>query len=158
MRISPELVTRIIPHWPVARLATISDDGTPHQVPIVYVFDAGQFWSPIDGKPKRGTSLQRVTNALANSSGSLLIDHYEDDWDCLWWIRVNVNIEVIRLDKTDASSSRLFEHTAQALKDKYPQYAKIEVLQDPPTLLSLQPRDIKSWCAADIDDQMYQHG
>ena len=40
-------------------------------------------------KPKRTTDLQRVRNIVANPAVSVLVDHYEDDWTKLWWVRVD---------------------------------------------------------------------
>lgn len=44
---------------------------------------------PVDTvKPKRSTDLQRVRNLNAEPRCALLVDHYSDDWDELWWVRV----------------------------------------------------------------------
>jgi hypothetical protein len=35
-----------------------------------------------------------------------------------------------------------------ALRAKYPQYASVQLLRDPPTLLAFQPTATRSWCAS----------
>ena len=144
MKIPKVIITRLITDYPVARLATLQKDGTPHQVPIVFVWLEGRFWSPIDGKPKIGNKLQRITNVLDNPHGSLIIDNYDEDWTQLWWIRVAVEVSVIRLDESPAD---VRQSVTAALLAKYPQYASVPVFRDPPTLLSMKPHEFVSWSA-----------
>ena len=69
----------------VARLATVGADGRPHLVPIVFAVAerAGHdvIYSVVDAKPKRTTALRRLANVAENPPVSLLVDHYEEDWD-----------------------------------------------------------------------------
>jgi PPOX class probable F420-dependent enzyme len=71
----------------VARLGTIRPDGHPHVVPITFALDGDTVVTVIDHKPKTTSSLQRLRNIRANPVASVLVDHYDDDWDRLWWIR-----------------------------------------------------------------------
>ena len=51
----------------VARLATLSADGTPHIVPVVYAYDGKRIYIALDDKPKRVAPLRvtvRRTRAL----------------------------------------------------------------------------------------------
>src|SRR5207244_611648 len=73
----------------VARLATIGAGGKPHVVPITFAVDGDTIYFAVDAKPKRTTDLKRLRNIAANSSVSVLVDHYEDDWTKLWWVRVD---------------------------------------------------------------------
>lgn len=115
---------------------------------MVFVHYAGLLWSPVDGKPKRAGELARIANAIANPSASLLLDHYTDDWSQLWWLRIDVELLVVRLNKDAKNTMETATAGAvDALRRKYPQYESIPVLRDPPTLLSLQPLNISSWCA-----------
>lgn len=43
----------------------------------------------VDAKPKRRTDLRRMANLDADPHASVLVDHYEDDWDALWWVRAD---------------------------------------------------------------------
>jgi PPOX class probable F420-dependent enzyme len=84
---------RLFAASPVARLATVTPDGRPHVVPIVFVLDrvgaADTIYHGVDAKPKRHTDLRRLANLDANPHASVLVDHYEDDWNALWWVRAD---------------------------------------------------------------------
>jgi len=72
----------------VARLATVGAGGKPHVVPITFAVDGDTIYFAVDAKPKRTTDLKRLRNIAANPSVSVLVDHYEDDWTRLWWVRI----------------------------------------------------------------------
>jgi len=74
---------------PVARLSTVRPDGGPHVVPIVFALVDDVVFSVVDAKPKRSTDLQRLANVRADPRCALLVDHYEDDWRRLWWVRAD---------------------------------------------------------------------
>jgi PPOX class probable F420-dependent enzyme len=75
---------------PVARLATVRPDGSPHVVPVTFAVREGNIiYSVVDAKPKRTTALQRIANLRAEPRCALLVDHYEDDWSALWWVRAD---------------------------------------------------------------------
>jgi len=101
----------------VARLATIGAGGKPHVVPITFAVDGDTIYFAVDAKPKRTTDLKRLRNIAANSSVSVLVDHYEDDWTKLWWVRVD-------------GTARLLADGAQAVRAtdllaaRYPQYRR----------------------------------
>jgi PPOX class probable F420-dependent enzyme len=80
---------------PVARLATVRPDGRPHVVPIVFALVGDTVFSAVDAKPKRSTDLQRLVNVRAEPRCALLVDHYDDDWRRLWWVRADGHGEVI---------------------------------------------------------------
>jgi PPOX class probable F420-dependent enzyme len=77
----------------VARLATAGADGQPHLVPIVFAVTGRSghdvIYSVVDAKPKRTTALRRLANVAENPPVSVLADHYEEDWDRLWWVRAD---------------------------------------------------------------------
>jgi PPOX class probable F420-dependent enzyme len=73
----------------VARLATADADGRPHLVPIVFAVNDGTIYTAVDHKPKRTTALRRLANVTANPHVALLVDHYDDDWSSLWWVRAD---------------------------------------------------------------------
>lgn len=73
----------------VARLATVGDDGRPHIVPICFALDDHRLYFAVDFKPKRTTNLKRLRNLAAHPAVSVLIDHYEADWNRLWWVRLD---------------------------------------------------------------------
>lgn len=153
MRISESVVEYLLTTWPVARLVTLNADGSPHQIPIVFTWHDGRFWSPIDGKPKQKVQLTRVRNAMANPMASLLMDKYDDDWTQLWWIRADLEITVVRLRETDPETEKIALQAKRKLERKYQQYGSMSVLREPATILSMRPTAFTSWSAAEVKIQ-----
>ncbi|GGM49731.1 TIGR03668 family PPOX class F420-dependent oxidoreductase [Dactylosporangium sucinum] len=89
MTLSAEEARRRFTAARVARLATVSPAGRPHVVPIVFAVAGDVVYHGVDAKPKRHTTLRRVTNLAANPRAALLVDHYDDDWSRLWWVRAD---------------------------------------------------------------------
>ena len=79
----------------VARLATVRPDGGPHVVPVVFALAGDTVYSAVDAKPKRTQRLQRLVNVRSDPRCSLLVDHYEDDWSRLWWVRADGTCAVV---------------------------------------------------------------
>jgi len=100
----------------VGRLATVRPDGRPHVVACCFAVEGDRVWTAVDAKPKATPRLQRLANVRANPWASLLVDHYEDDWDALWWVRVDGRAEVI-----GGGAER--DRALAALLAKYEQYA-----------------------------------
>lgn len=145
MELGPKTIRDQLDRWPVARLATIGEDGRPHLVPIVFASLAECLWSPIDGKPKRGRELARVKNIRARPDVCLLLDHYTSDWKQLWWIRIEARARVVQPKVPEEDDA--FLAALEALAEKYPQYAEVPLVQTPPTLLVFDVLQIRSWCA-----------
>ena len=150
MRISKTDVEYLLTTSPVARLATINIDGSPHQVPIVFTWHGGCFWSPIDGKPKQQVQLRRVKNVMANPCGSLLVDEYHEDWTQLWWIRADLEITVLQLEDTNPKVREIVMLAKTKLEKKYAQYDRTVVLRDPATILLMRPTGFTSWRAGNF--------
>ena len=77
------------PPRPVARLATVRPDGSPRLVPVTFaVLRELDCASPSTRSSPSGT---RGSPASTTSRGirasTLLVDHYDDDWSALWWVR-----------------------------------------------------------------------
>ena len=100
----------------VGHLATVRPDGRPHVVACCFALQGDRLWTAVDAKPKATQRLQRLANVRAHPWASLLADHYEEDWDALWWVRA---------DGPAAVLEEGVEHEAAlaALVAKYPQYA-----------------------------------
>lgn len=73
----------------VARLATVGADGRPHLVPVTFAVHGNAVVTAVDHKPKRGNDLRRLRNIRQNPGVSLLVDHYDEDWSRLWWVRAD---------------------------------------------------------------------
>lgn len=99
----------------VARLATVDGQGRPHVVPICFALADDVLYSAVDGKPKRSPRLKRLENIRANPNVTVLVDHYEDDWSRLWWVRLRGRGRVL-----EGGEER--DRALALLADKYPQY------------------------------------
>ena len=78
----------------VARFAT-TDGIQPHLVPVVLVSEGNHIYLPIDGKLKKPGTLKRLSNIELHPEVTLLVDHYEDDWSQLWWVRVDAIASIV---------------------------------------------------------------
>ena len=79
----------------IAHLATADANGKPHVVPITFAIENDTVFFAVDAKPKRTTNLKRLRNITANPSVAVLVDHYEEDWGRLWWVRVDGRARVL---------------------------------------------------------------
>ncbi len=71
-------------------LGTVHPDRGVDAVPVVFVTADRQLVIPIDTvKAKSGERLQRLVNLDVDSRAVLLVDHYDDDWSQLWWVRAH---------------------------------------------------------------------
>ena len=123
----------------VARLATVTPDGRPHIVPVCFALRGRDVVSAIDAKPKSTTGLQRLANVRSNPVASLLVDHYEDDWTRLWWVRADGNAHVI--EEGPERSAGIAQ-----LRARYPQYEE----QPPPgPVLVVRVTRWTGWSAID---------
>jgi PPOX class probable F420-dependent enzyme len=122
----------------VARLATVGAGGHPHVVPICFVLVDDTLYFAIDAKPKRTTNLKRLRNIRANSAVSVLIDHYENDWSRLWWIRLDGNARVV-------TEEAELERAMHLLVRRYTQYRATRP-QGPVVAVSI--KRMAGWSAA----------
>jgi len=99
----------------VARMATSGPDGNPHIVPVTFAIERHVLYFAVDAKPKTTTDLKRLRNIAANPVVSILIDHYEDDWEKLWWVRIDGRARIL----TDHDE---IERALDLLAARYPQY------------------------------------
>jgi PPOX class probable F420-dependent enzyme len=101
----------------VGRLATVRPDGRPHVVVCCFAVEGDRVWTAVDEKPKSGVPLQRLENVRANPQASLLVDHYEEDWERLWWVRVDGTAMVLEEGNEE-------ERAIALLTARYPQYER----------------------------------
>jgi PPOX class probable F420-dependent enzyme len=99
----------------VARLATVTPDGRPHVVPVVFAFADGVVYTAVDGKPKSTARLKRLANIEHDPRVSVLVDHYDEDWSALWWVRADGIARVL----PDAGLA--------LLRAKYAQYQEVSL-------------------------------
>lgn len=98
----------------VARLATVDATGRPHLVPITFALEGEHVYSAVDAKPKRTVALRRLENVRQNPRVALLADHYEEDWEALWWVRADGSARVLEPDVEEAAIA------CRLLADRYP--------------------------------------
>ncbi len=122
-----------------AHLATVGPDGKPHVVPVTFAVDGDTVYFAVDAKPKRTTDLKRLRNIAANPSVSVLVDHYEDDWKRLWWVRADGAARLIA-DRARA------ERALDLLARKYPQYRDD---RPPGPVVAITIQRMTGWAAAE---------
>jgi len=132
-----------MPSWPrataeehltsarVGRLATVTGDGRPHVVPVAFALLGETIVTAVDAKPKSTRALKRLDNVRATGRASLLVDHYEEDWSRLWWVRVDGPADVIE--------SRA---AIDALAAKYEQYRSARPAGP---VIAIEPERWRSW-------------
>ncbi|HTI20869.1 MAG TPA: TIGR03668 family PPOX class F420-dependent oxidoreductase [Kutzneria sp.] len=98
----------------VARLATADRAGRPHLVPVTFAVHEDVVVIAVDHKPKTTTNLRRLRNIAENDQVSLLVDHYDEDWRQLWWVRVDGVARIL------AGDERI--EPIEWLRAKYEQY------------------------------------
>ncbi len=133
--VSPEEALERLRTANVARLATITPHDRPHIVPCCFAVAEQVIYSGIDGKPKSGRALQRIANLRSRSLFTLLVDHYDEDWAELWWVRVDGRGRIV-----DQGQER--DKAVRLLKDKYPQYREVPI---PGPVLALDIEAVNSW-------------
>jgi PPOX class probable F420-dependent enzyme len=135
---SQEALRRRAAAWPVARLGTVDADGRPHLVPCCFALDGDVAYSVVDHKPKRSTALRRLDNIRADPSVCLLVDHYEDDWSALWWVRLDGSARLV-------ADGPEHERAIALLCAKYSQYRAT-----PPsgTVVAIDVRSCRAWAAS----------
>lgn len=126
---------------PVGRLATADAAGVPHVIPVCYAFDGQVIYSALDQKPKRAAlpRLKRVRNIQANPQVALVIDHYEADWQRLWYILLTGRAELLLEGDERVEAIKL-------LRRKYPQYRDMPI--DPNPVIKITPGRVVSWEAS----------
>jgi PPOX class probable F420-dependent enzyme len=100
----------------VARLGTVNDRGGVDLVPITFAtLGEHVLVTAVDHKPKSTTALRRLDNIRARPEVAVLVDHYEEDWIRLWWVR-------LRGLGTVVEAGPQHDAAVDALVAKYPQY------------------------------------
>ncbi|GAB3294357.1 TIGR03668 family PPOX class F420-dependent oxidoreductase [Parasphingorhabdus pacifica] len=132
----------------VARLATVTPPGRPHLVPVTFIVEQEPSGSDlivtaVDHKPKRAGTLKRLRNITANPNVSLLVDHYDDDWSQLWWVRADGRAELGSADD--------HPELVDTLAAKYSQYLE----QRPSsTLVIVRVHRWNGWSATPPDGEL----
>lgn len=119
----------------VGRLATVTPQGQPHIVPCCFALEGNRIYSAVDAKPKSTLALRRLDNIGAHPEVTLLVDHYDEDWSELWWVRVDGTALV-----SESGPRRTV--ALEALAAKYRQY---RVSAPPGPVISVAITRWRSW-------------
>jgi PPOX class probable F420-dependent enzyme len=105
-------------------------------VPVVYVVEHDrELVLPVDAvKAKSGARLQRLRNISRDPRVVLLVEHFDDDWSQLWWVRAH-------------GSAREAEPTTvqlDALAAAFPEYRSAEAV---PAVIVVDVGEVTGWRA-----------
>jgi PPOX class probable F420-dependent enzyme len=117
----------------VGHLATAGADSAPHVVAVCFALAGERIYTAVDAKPKQTRALKRLDNIRATGRASLLVDHYEEDWSRLWWVRADGPAHVIES-----------EEAIDALAAKYAQYRE---RRPAGPVIAIEPERWRSWAA-----------
>ena len=122
----------------VGHLASADAQAIPHLIPVCFYYDGQRFYSVLDQKPKRTpvTNLKRVRNILANPNVALVVDHYQEEWQGLWYVLVTGTAELLYQGEEQQAA-------LAGLKNKYPQYRAMDIDQNP--VIRITPSKIVRW-------------
>ena len=121
MRLTPQQCRDRLAVARHAVLATVTPDGRPHTVPIVFAPDGDRLVTAVDAKPKSTVHLQRLRNLRAEPRAAMLAEHYDEDWSRLWWVRVDAEARVVdAAEEPDAVRAG-----GLLLARRYPQYGGV---------------------------------
>lgn len=99
----------------MAHLASVGPGGRPHIVPLVFALLEETIYSVVDQKPKRGPNLRRLANVRADPRVALMVDHYSEDWQALWWVRADGTGRILAPEGSESARA------LSALAGRYPQ-------------------------------------
>ena len=120
----------------VARLATVAADGRPRVVPCCFVLAGEVVYSAVDEKPKASPDLARLRDMAVHPDVTFVVDHYEEDWDEVWWARVRGRARMAAGDE-EASAVVL-------LREKYPQYQSHQLAR----VVAVDVTEMKGWAGS----------
>lgn len=122
----------------VAHLATADRASQPHVVPICFVYDGKNLYSPIDEKPKQAApeKLKRLKNIRVNSQVSLVIDRYDEDWRRLAYVLITGKARIL-------SAGVNHNRAVGLLRRKYRQYRGMMLHQR--SMIQIIPTRCKRW-------------
>ena len=116
MRLSKR-IARFIERERICRVATVSERGVPHLVPVCHVLDGDRIYFA------SGNDATKVLNLRANARLALTFDLYSDDWAHLRGVMVRGTGKLIERGPR-------FRTARRRLYRKYPQYPEDAALDE----------------------------
>ena len=136
------LATQRVSEARVGRLGTVTHDGWPHLVPVCFVLLDEVIYTAVDAKPKSTLHLRRLQNIAATPATCLLVDHYDETWTQLWWVRLDGSARVVASVPEAAQATH-------ALTSKYPQYNTVAI---PGPVIAIEIATWTMWPAGPTGD------
>jgi PPOX class probable F420-dependent enzyme len=133
-------LTQLVQQHRIGHLATTDTQGTPHLVPVCFVYDGTAIYSAIDHKPKRtsGYGMKRLQNILQQPQVAFLVDHYEEDWQQLYYV-------MIRGTATILEHGREYLQALTMLEAKYAQYRERHLAHRAGLVIKILPTSVRHW-------------
>ena len=133
-------LTALVQAHRIGHLATADSPGTPHLVPICFVYDGQAIYSAIDHKPKRrtGYGMKRIRNIVENPRVAFLVHHYEEDWQQLSYVLIRGMALIL-----DSGPER--QRALALLEDKYVQYQERHLAQSAGLVIKIVPESLQRW-------------
>ena len=108
-------------------------------MPVCFAVSGDLVYSVIDEKPKRTQRLRRIRNIEESGRATLIVDHYEEDWEQLGWVMLRAGARILGPGAEHASGVAL-------LRARYPQYREM-ALEEAPLLRLDVHRAIEWWAS-----------
>jgi PPOX class probable F420-dependent enzyme len=148
---------RLIQVCRTATLATIAPDGSARLVPVCYAVIAEpaempRLYTPLDEKPKSGSdplALARVRDISERPRVTLLLDHWDEDWSRLAWLRLSGVASLLEPGPSAGLPTAVStEHAAAvgALRARYSQYVEMALERRPMIRVALD--GARAWWAS----------
>jgi PPOX class probable F420-dependent enzyme len=134
-------IRKRLQHARIARLATVDAAGRPVVVPVCFAYDGNSIYTAIDRKRKNAPAqeLARVRNITNNPEVALVVDHYGEDWQRLWYVLVRGRAVLLQ-DPRDEERIRAID----MLRRKYAQY-RGSLLPEDASVIRIAPWHVKLW-------------
>jgi nitroimidazol reductase NimA-like FMN-containing flavoprotein (pyridoxamine 5'-phosphate oxidase superfamily) len=116
----------------VARLATVSSDGVPHNVPVCPVFERNKIYFGTERRAKK------VRNIESNPSVTAVFDEYSEAWDYLRGVMFQGKARIV--------NAREFREFRKKIYAKYAQYERSAPLEERDSVIvEVTPEQKFSW-------------
>ncbi len=115
------------------RVATVSEGGQPHVVPVCHVFVDGKLYFG------SGSDATKVTHLEKSPRVAVTVDVYTDDWKHLRGVMLQGTARLI-------ASGPAFRRARRLLYEKYPQYPDQAALDESDSVVvEVTPTRVFSW-------------
>lgn len=132
MRLKKALA-RLIQWERVCRVATVSEAGVPHLVPVCHVLVDGKIYFA------SGDDARKVLNLRANPHVTVTVDVYTEEWSSLKGVMVQGTAKLIE-------KGPRFRRIRALLYKKYPQYPFEAALDESDSVIvEVTPTHVFSW-------------